>query len=863
MANNSGTHTTSEDQIKNIESSITQLVNDQKGLEELVTNGTISQEEGDTRKVEIRKKINILQNEKAEAASDLALNPNTTTEKAKEVNDQENTNDHKKEEHKSTHSTEHSLHLAHNKSTSKNESEPSLVDSASSDVPPDPSENKERGMGKSSSISFEKDSSFSVNENRNYEDQIDKTAQAIANTTKQETPPSTPTPSEAKPEKYQPNSPQKIVPSQETSTNGATTATVSQITSPIEHSDQNIPSQKSIKESSPHKPTTPQKAPSKTKQVVKTAAKKGAKGYVDIYKYTPLGFLLGRLSPRLKEWEFGKKIATRISEKKLKKKEETESNDERNTQLEPKKIQKKSKTLAATKKATSATLTWYKNVYKNSPLGILYNNTKHLIPPSITAGIKKILPRKKIPPSKPLAEIGKPKTAKDYQRIGINRILTKAIANGFDRFELLRKVRDAKVWQSKAWKYGRYAVSPLGATGYALYKRRREQRQKQEEKTNPSSHQAHAQPRVLRSGIQNRSSFPAMSNLNKHLGRSLRNKSAQKALSAAGKKGGQQIAKKALSQIALTFLKTPAGWVTVGVSCVILLFIVFVMTIITIASDSSSGSALGGGAGDVGGGGQPPTQNPIPNFTLQKTVSQTELAEIDEITYTISYSFTSGSTVKKEDIIIFDQIPENTKLVDNKTSGNYTLDTTDRTLSWNLSDSGNAAASTFSFTVLPVKTNINVVNSAWAQANASTAGPGGAQSPNACTRPKEGTGYCSYEHLLPYFNNQPDLALTASLICNLESGSDPFATNKVCPDYSIGLFQVNLIAHCGGAFDPPPTCTVLNSSLRNACEQRFLDPLENIRYAYQLYLSGGTGWTANKWSTYPAAKSILDSCGNI
>jgi catechol-2,3-dioxygenase len=37
MANNSGTHTTSEDQIKNIESSITQLVNDQKGLEELVT----------------------------------------------------------------------------------------------------------------------------------------------------------------------------------------------------------------------------------------------------------------------------------------------------------------------------------------------------------------------------------------------------------------------------------------------------------------------------------------------------------------------------------------------------------------------------------------------------------------------------------------------------------------------------------------------------------------------------------------------------------------------------------------------------------------------------------------------------------
>ncbi len=471
------------------------------------------------------------------------------------------------------------------------------------------------------------------------------------------------------------------------------------------------------------------------------------------------------------------------------------------------------------------------------------------------------------------------KNAIQLQSEWIETTIQKATLKGYDKFALLKKVKDWKVWKSVAWKTGKYAAGGASFIGIDAYKRLKNQGNAKpaeqttehqqytyspKETSEPSSSKYYGShssfPRPLSPNAWGRITNQRIPNLNSTIGKKFRQQASKKIASNATNKIGEKISQQLVSSGARAILFNPA--VLTGVA-VILFFVLVVIIVIMIASGGGGNYNIGGGTGGGGGVGQPPTQNPIPSFTLQKTVSQTELAEIGEITYTIFYTLTSDSTVRKEDIIIFDQIPENTILVDNKTSGNYTLDTTDRMLSWNLSDSGNAAASSFTFTVLPVKTDINVTNSAWAQASASTGGPGGSQSPNACTRPKEGTGYCSYEHLLPYFNNQPDLALTASLICNLESGSDPFATNKLCPDYSIGLFQINLIAHCGGAFSPPPACTVLNSSLRNACEERFLNPIENIQYAYQLYLSGGTGWTANKWSTYPAAQSILASCGNI
>jgi len=120
-----------------------------------------------------------------------------------------------------------------------------------------------------------------------------------------------------------------------------------------------------------------------------------------------------------------------------------------------------------------------------------------------------------------------------------------------------------------------------------------------------------------------------------------------------------------------------------------------------------------------------------------------------------------------------------------------------------------------------------------------------------------GSGPCSVENLLPYFDNSVDKATKASKICNRESGSNPMSKNDGCLngsscDYSIGLFQVNLLAHCPGAFSSyscprggPASCTVGNRSILEACERRLLDPVENIKEAVRIS-SNGTNWVP--WS---------------
>lgn len=74
----------------------------------------------------------------------------------------------------------------------------------------------------------------------------------------------------------------------------------------------------------------------------------------------------------------------------------------------------------------------------------------------------------------------------------------------------------------------------------------------------------------------------------------------------------------------------------------------------------------------------------------------------------------------------------------------------------------------------------------------------------------DGTGYCSEENLLPYFveagfDNPALEADVASCICRRESRSSPYAFNDRCVegtsvDYSVGLFQINMLPRCAGAF---------------------------------------------------------------
>ena len=120
-----------------------------------------------------------------------------------------------------------------------------------------------------------------------------------------------------------------------------------------------------------------------------------------------------------------------------------------------------------------------------------------------------------------------------------------------------------------------------------------------------------------------------------------------------------------------------------------------------------------------------------------------------------------------------------------------------------------------------------------------------------------GFGPCSVENLLPYFGNDLTKATNASMVCHLESGGNSNALNNRCLtsyppgsrtyDYSVGLFQINLLAHCAGdAFDsgwgPPPYCTILDQAKVNSCKIKYSDPDENIRYAVQLSRNGTT-WT--------------------
>jgi len=124
-----------------------------------------------------------------------------------------------------------------------------------------------------------------------------------------------------------------------------------------------------------------------------------------------------------------------------------------------------------------------------------------------------------------------------------------------------------------------------------------------------------------------------------------------------------------------------------------------------------------------------------------------------------------------------------------------------------------------------------------------------------------GFGPCSVENLLPYFGNDLTKATNASMVCHLESGGNSNALNNRCLtdyppgsrtyDYSVGLFQINLLAHCAGnAFDsgwgPPPYCTILDQAKVNSCKIKYSDPDENIRYAVQLS-QNGTIWTP--WKT--------------
>lgn len=112
-------------------------------------------------------------------------------------------------------------------------------------------------------------------------------------------------------------------------------------------------------------------------------------------------------------------------------------------------------------------------------------------------------------------------------------------------------------------------------------------------------------------------------------------------------------------------------------------------------------------------------------------------------------------------------------------------------------------------------------------------------------------GYCSVSFLANYFGGDLQKAQVASCICSYESGGDPASENLSCYtngqtlDYSIGLYQINLLAHCPTAVSAtsvPYFCQILDNNALNSCTNQYLDPIQNIQKMVQISNSG-TDWS--------------------
>lgn len=99
-------------------------------------------------------------------------------------------------------------------------------------------------------------------------------------------------------------------------------------------------------------------------------------------------------------------------------------------------------------------------------------------------------------------------------------------------------------------------------------------------------------------------------------------------------------------------------------------------------------------------------------------------------------------------------------------------------------------------------------------------------------------------------------ATQASIICNAESRGNPNAKNLAClgggsVDYSVGLFQINLLAHvCPEYFNytwEPPWCQILVSQDRvDQCVATVIEPERNKEEAWRIS-GAGSNWSA--WAT--------------
>ena len=332
------------------------------------------------------------------------------------------------------------------------------------------------------------------------------------------------------------------------------------------------------------------------------------------------------------------------------------------------------------------------------------------------------------------------------------------------------------------------------------------------------------------------------------------------------KQVGKQVAKQAVKQAALRGAQAATASTGVGIPIAIALEIatnkklretlIKIVLVIIIGilllfmfffkgspdSTPSEEPATGGSSNSQSPDGT--TRNEIIGLTLKLEASEI-LQNGENIQYTVTVTYDTSSPIPIDTITVFNNIPANTEFV--TATGRYDYDSTSKILKWPLSETENR--SQFTITLKPLGEDIIVLNRVYATSSFNTGGNNGGGGTPICS---QGIGWCSPERLRPYFGDQAE---KASTVCNAESSGNPGALNTNCNtnDYSVGLFQINLVAHCPGAYGAgrwgSQSCdNLLSESRRNECKAQLLDPIANIQFAVQNQRAKG-------WRDWGAARA--------
>lgn len=358
------------------------------------------------------------------------------------------------------------------------------------------------------------------------------------------------------------------------------------------------------------------------------------------------------------------------------------------------------------------------------------------IPLKTRERIRKIFPKKPAQATTQAVQKHK-KTVVEYLKTWNNNALTKAI--GYDRFAVARKVRDMKIWKTRGWKYGKYALlTPAGGAAVDAYKWRQNRNNNESNKNQQSSPSVRQlrriiggedsssllSPRGIGGRAWNKFASPQISNINRKLGQKIGGRVGQSVAKGAAKQIAKKAVQQAVTEGATALLANPVSLTIIGVILVILLFIGIVIFITLNASIPETETLDVGAAPPPPVVEAPPGTPAIPGFDLKKDVDALQTTYPNKITYTISYTFTPSDKVKLEDIVIYDVLPNTVTL--QSASGVKEINETTHTISWKLSDPGNT--SPFSVIVVPKEDGVDIVNKAYADAS-----PANAQGPNPAT----------------------------------------------------------------------------------------------------------------------------------